>query len=217
MMCGGNLSPKSLRLKVPRSHLKGALWWTFHLCLLGRSEQSRRMKAGDQRGCWGVIPPALFLWLQQVTPLCQTARHNLFRGIWHCHSQLVWSEIWRNSLELCLFQTKVRLHFKWTFSSVLVMHTSRLVVVVVITFIIKHYSLLRSRLTAPMLHVILNDCSLCIIVVLNSYQSDVLTALFGCYMVSAMWNYCHLSTSSLYTIEPCTKFTVSLHSKPHRY
>ena len=51
---------------------------------------------------------------------------------------------------------------------------------------------------------ILNDCSLCPIVVLNIYQSDVLTALFGCYMVGAMWNYYHLSTSSLYTVQPCT-------------
>ena len=32
----------------------------------------------------------------------------------------------------------------------------------------------------------------------------MVTALFGCYMAGAMWNCCHLSTSSVYTTQPCT-------------
>ena len=40
--------------------------------------------------------------------------------------------------------------------------------------------------------------------VLNIHQSGVLTVLFGCDIVGAMWNCCHLGTCSLYTIQPCT-------------
>ena len=36
------------------------------------------------------------------------------------------------------------------------------------------------------------------------FQSDVLTALFGCYMVCAMWNCWHLDARSVYTIQLCT-------------
>ena len=41
-------------------------------------------------------------------------------------------------------------------------------------------------------------------VFLNNHQSGVLTALFGCYVASAMWNHCHLGAPSVYTIQPCT-------------
>jgi len=32
----------------------------------------------------------------------------------------------------------------------------------------------------------------------------VVTVLFGCYMAGPMWNCCHLSARSVYTIQPCT-------------
>ena len=33
--------------------------------------------------------------------------------------------------------------------------------------------------------------------------TKTVATLFGCYMAGAMWNCCHLSTSSVYTIQPC--------------
>ena len=40
--------------------------------------------------------------------------------------------------------------------------------------------------------------------VLNVHWSGVFTALFGCYIAGALWNCCHLSICSMYTIQPCT-------------
>ena len=40
---------------------------------------------------------------------------------------------------------------------------------------------------------------------------EVVTALFGCYMAGAMWNCCHLHSSSVYTIWPCTSFQCQMH------
>ena len=34
-------------------------------------------------------------------------------------------------------------------------------------------------------------------------STEVVTALFGCYMAGATWNCCHLSASSVYIIQPC--------------
>ena len=47
----------------------------------------------------------------------------------------------------------------------------------------------------------------------NTFRSDVLTVLFGCYMAGAMWNCCHLATF-------CVHYTtmhhvMSLHAKSH--
>ena len=35
-------------------------------------------------------------------------------------------------------------------------------------------------------------------------STKVVTALFSCYMVGAMWNCCRLATSSVHTTQPCT-------------
>ena len=35
-------------------------------------------------------------------------------------------------------------------------------------------------------------------------STNVVTAPFSCYMAGAMWNCCHLSASSVHTIQPCT-------------
>ena len=43
----------------------------------------------------------------------------------------------------------------------------------------------------------------------NYNPSGVLTLLFDCYMAAAMWSCCHLSACSVYTIQPCTRYSVS--------
>ena len=75
-----------------------------------------------------------------------------------------------------------------------------------ILLLLNRYSLLSSRLTALMSHVILNEWLYPVIVrfSFNIHRSYVLTALFGCCMAGATWNCCHLGTSSVYTIEPRT-------------
>ena len=44
-----------------------------------------------------------------------------------------------------------------------------------------------------------------IVHIFNIHWSGVLIALFGYCMVGATWNCCHLSASSVYTIQPCTR------------
>ena len=46
-------------------------------------------------------------------------------------------------------------------------------------------------------------------------STKVVTVLFGCYTTSATWNCCRLGAYSVYTIQPCSSYTVSLHWKPH--
>ena len=44
----------------------------------------------------------------------------------------------------------------------------------------------------------------------------VVTGLFACYMASAVWNWCRLGASSVYTIQPCTSSQCH-NSKPQSY
>ena len=71
-----------------------------------------------------------------------------------------------------------------------------------ITFI-QRYSPLLSRLTALLLHVIVNEW-LAFHSVFWTSTKVVCLQLFGCYMAGATWNYCCLGAGSVYTIQPCT-------------
>ena len=62
-------------------------------------------------------------------------------------------------------------------------------------------SLLLSRPSELSSQMCLSDCSF----TQHDFESGTLTVVFGCYMASAMWNCCCLGTSSVYTIQPCTK------------
>ena len=65
------------------------------------------------------------------------------------------------------------------------------------------YSQLLGRLTMFLLYMILNEWLSFYSKLLNIHRSGVLTALFGCCLACAMWNYCRLSTY-VYSIQPCT-------------
>ena len=62
-------------------------------------------------------------------------------------------------------------------------------------------------------HVILNEWLYFNSMFLNIHQGDMLTVLFGCFVVGAMWNCCRLSTFNVHhtTMRPVT----SLQAKPH--
>ena len=47
----------------------------------------------------------------------------------------------------------------------------------------------------------MSDCSFA---PCSRYPPKWFAALFGCYMAGITWNCCHLSTTSVYTIQPCT-------------
>ena len=45
---------------------------------------------------------------------------------------------------------------------------------------------------------------MCTIAVICGVATEAVTVLFGCYVAGATWNCCHLGTSSVYTIQPCS-------------
>ena len=83
---------------------------------------------------------------------------------------------------------------------------------------IQRYSLLSSRLTAHISHVVVNEwLYLFIARIFNINGSGVLIALSACCMAGAKWNCCHLRRKFCIHHSTVNQFTASLHSKPHRY
>ena len=84
-----------------------------------------------------------------------------------------------------------------------------LLILLLITFM-QHYSLLLSRLTALLMHVILNEWLAILQHILNISWSGVLTPLivFGCYMAGAAcdseWVTSHFTAYSEYQLKRCT-------------